>query len=80
MFDTRYDIELTLDTIKNAPSVDADPVVHGEWMMQKYDIYTTCACSKCGTEFEWSLMTYNFCPNCGAKMDENKDEEGRVSL
>ena len=61
-------IQTCLSVLEDAPEVDANPVVHGEWRMQKHDIYTTCACSRCGTEFEWSLMTYDFCPNCGAKM------------
>lgn len=63
------EILLSLD---RQPTIDAAPVAHGEWIMQKHDIYTTCACSQCGTEFEWSLMTYNYCPNCGAKMDGGK--------
>lgn len=60
------------------PSVDAVPVVHGRWMT--YDdrwIDTHYQCSECG--YEWFLEDgnpidngMNFCPNCGAKMDEEK--------
>ena len=67
--------------IKNAPAVDAVPVVHARWEKLKHDTY----CSACG-EFLPSITYiqggYNgtwqcceeiektrYCPNCGAKMD-----------
>lgn len=45
-----------------APAVDAAPVVHGEWKWSHGG-----QCSECG--FHNSNFDYNFCPNCGAKMD-----------
>ena len=55
--------------VKDAPTVDAVEVVHGEWG----EIYTCHGerlwgykCSQC--EYDNSKKT-NFCPNCGAKMD-----------
>ena len=60
--------------------VDVAPVVHGEYIGE-YDGYAdgnpVCDmwyCSVCGCCFEdWDEKpTYNFCPNCGAKMDGKK--------
>ena len=56
------------------PTVDAVEVVHGEWEMCGEDLNgeVTYKCSNCGEElvtlsvFE---IDWNYCPNCGAKMD-----------
>lgn len=57
---------------------DIQPVRHGRWI---YDEKTTntllkLTCSKCGW---WTLDqsvdgSYNYCPECGAKMDEGEDD------
>ena len=44
------------------PAVDAVPVMHGEWKWSDGG-----QCSECG--FHNSNFDYNFCPNCGARMD-----------
>lgn len=46
--------------------VDAVPVVHGHWL-KNGDRY--CECSVCHHEGNTSGAD-NYCPNCGAKMDE----------
>ena len=48
--------------IEIVPSVDAVQVVHGEWKWSHGG-----QCSECG--FHNSNFDYNYCPNCGAKMD-----------
>lgn len=55
--------------IRQAPTVDAVPVVHGRWCWQgKFR-----ACSKCGSYVEFTetlgASFWKFCPFCGAKMD-----------
>lgn len=54
------------------PAADVEPVKHGHWTetvipgeVPDYD----CVCSLCGKS---GLPIYNFCPNCGAKMDKEK--------
>lgn len=63
-----------ISAIKNVPTIDAAPVVHGEWMQEfiSKDIY----CSNCKREiwtkeeFESLFDLYkSYCPCCGAKMD-----------
>ena len=55
--------------MENAPTVDAEPVRHGRW------IYTPTeplgyVCSECGK----SSCSFTYCPNCGANMDESKEQ------
>lgn len=56
-----------------APTVDAEPVRHGHWIAhgKAFMGATIEACSECGE----LLCGYNkaYCPNCGAKMDEVKE-------
>ena len=56
-----------------APTIDAAPVVHGEWKVWSDD-RNAYDCSVCGTTFVLYEGTptdndWNYCPNCGARMD-----------
>ena len=64
------------------PTIDAVPVVRGEWVDFAGDCQTA-ECNKCGELYDASdhadekhfaafKQFYNYCPNCGAKMDEVK--------
>jgi NADH pyrophosphatase NudC (nudix superfamily) len=48
---------------------DAEPVKHGHWI---WDSDRFWHCSVCN---EYSSWTYKYCPHCGAKMDEEEDEQ-----
>lgn len=48
-------------------NVDAVPVRHGRWDFDMSGAW----CSVCG---EYSEGEWNYCPNCGAKMDGENDE------
>ena len=53
-----------------APTVDAVPVRHGRWETNS-DRPDSLICSVCKCGFDmWKHDHHNFCPNCGAKMDE----------
>lgn len=66
--------------INEQPTIDAVPVVHGEWGFEEYpDGYYHTYCSVCNAEFHEDVFLkehWNYCPNCGAKMDgkEKNDE------
>lgn len=65
-------ITSVLCVINNAPSVDAKPVRHGWW--EKANCSGFIVCSSCGDVFlrsDWFLngSKWDYCPNCGAKMD-----------
>ena len=56
--------------IDKAPTVDAVEVVHGRWGWNTEDVYK---CSNCGEKSHVKEVMgqpdWNYCPNCGAKMD-----------
>jgi hypothetical protein len=62
--------------IKELPAADVAPVVHGRWeyIPQTLNTLSQFRCPFCRW---WSLDpsidgAYNYCPNCGAKMDEKE--------
>ena len=64
------DYEKIVDFIENAPTIEAVPVVYGEWIYENY----TWHCGKCGFHpFKGYIPKepgFNFCPECGADMRE----------
>lgn len=58
------------------PTVDAEPVRHGHWIVFKDEngIFRN-KCSACGSPMRKGYKQTNFCPNCGAKMDKCSKEE-----
>ena len=65
-----FDGEGVANAIANAPTVDTVEVVHGRWIWtvtgeEDYEQYYRC--SKCNDHM---YSEYNYCPNCGAKMDK----------
>lgn len=75
--------EVAESLLLDAPTIDAVPVVHGRWI-EKYDLYDKgfyisskiwWECSSCGMKTVWrdeafnEKCGYNYCPNCGARMD-----------
>ena len=68
-----YGVDRAWDKINEIPAADVAPVVHGHWIRQD-ESFTRYKCSnpECGVEncsgFE------NYCPNCGAKMDEEVND------
>ena len=60
--------------IDKAPTVDAEPVKRGKWKCtySPYGFLLEQTCSECGLTFEESSgVDYNYCPNCGARMDND---------
>lgn len=62
-----------LDLLDNLPTIDVEPVRHGHWEQDGHHI----RCSKCRTYFcitdrEGDSFPINYCPCCGAKMDEEE--------
>lgn len=71
-YDNR-DEDAVIDEIYKAPTVDAVPVVRGEWIYSRTQSeFAVSKCSACGKEqFSISHVVKDgkYCPNCGAKMD-----------
>lgn len=61
--------------LNEQPTVDAVPVVHGHWAWDTEDIYK---CTNCGEKSHVKEVMgkpdWNYCPNCGAKMDGERSE------
>lgn len=66
-FNVKFDIE-------NFPNADVAPVRHGRWEPTEAPFMNECEdCSVCGYRTVWGHR-YNYCPNCGAKMDEEGND------
>lgn len=62
-----------IEIIKNAPTADVEEVRHGEWLNGGGSLYK---CSECGFRFVnlCCCGNYNYCQNCGAKMDGGNEK------
>ena len=62
-FNVKFDIE-------NFPNADVAPIVHGRW--EEASDGDGIVCPFCRTDFctiIYDTEYFNYCPNCGAKMD-----------
>lgn len=65
-----------LNTVELAKTEDVAPVVHAHWVKKEIPVGTMWGmigfvCSRCLYRF---ADKYNYCPECGAKMDLGEDE------
>ena len=82
LIDNGYDLDFDevpetkrelLRMIDEQPTVDAVPVRHGHWINHFDDLFpeeSTQECSVCHAEQMGTMLNDNYCPNCGARMDE----------
>ena len=70
-------IEKIMDMIKEAPTIEAEPVRHGKWDDKRVAFYRKC--SECGATvknnlpdvfLDCDIRDLHYCPNCGAKMEK----------
>ena len=62
-------------TLVSIPAADVAPVVHGKWIEYQIPHYFKCSECKCTVPYVKAVLIdgkrkYNYCPSCGAKMDE----------
>ena len=68
--------------IKTTETADVQEVRHGHWITKDLDNFQKieCKCSECGYIGISNYDSYddpydfNYCPNCGAKMDSDESE------
>ena len=56
--------------LSHTPTIEAVPVVHGRWVRSEQSV-RWLKCSNCDgwiTKPSADTPSYNYCPNCGAKM------------
>ncbi len=74
-YDAYYEM---LDIIKEQPTIEAEPIVHGYWIRYCDGAELQLTCNKCGYDYIEAdpdcTEEHKFCPDCGAKMDEDKCE------
>ena len=67
--------EMSEEEFDAFPAADVAPVRHGRWTPTDYTGDCCYTCSECGFERDAYLLDIgNFCPNCGARMDENETD------
>ena len=72
-------VDLTEDSINNIAEAIVnklnEPVRHGHWINDN-GMYRCSVCNNlwaiAGAPEKWMYKEMKFCPNCGAKMDENE--------
>lgn len=54
------------------PTIDAVPIRHGKWLPENrtMDAFWVCSCCGFPSEAHGAFKIYKYCPNCGARMDE----------
>ena len=58
------------ELIRAIPAADVAPVRHGRWIeKEKYSFGIMYDCSLCEDRILDNGHPWNYCPNCGAKMD-----------
>ena len=60
--------------IAEMPAADVEPVRHGQWV----EDHDYLKCPSCGVMVKWDFVffdvgNWNFCPNCGTKMENDED-------
>lgn len=71
------DMTITEFIEDECPAADVEEVKHGHWIKYaKYSFGTMYDCSICSTRIIDDGHSWHYCPNCGAKMDgEREDKE-----
>lgn len=57
------------EEIKEVPSADVEPARHGEWIKINYTTLYKCSNCTCMTDMPYQKKLFNYCPECGARMD-----------
>lgn len=68
------------ELVDDEPTADVQEVKHGKWVLTQEehicgDFIPTLQCSECGNyEFYGKAIgtKFNYCPNCGARMEDKK--------
>ena len=71
-YEQRIVVARCLSIVTDSPAVDAEPVRHGRWDTSFDGI--TPFCTECGMSHRFMTRITKYCPNCGAKMDGEKEK------
>ena len=71
-FTVKYDIE-------SFPNADVAPVRHGRWISVPHKLARICSVCNRDEPYKFADIdadVYDYCPHCGAKMDEKENDNG----
>lgn len=79
IYDGAQEVQWIDECIKNAPAADVQEVRHGNWIYtSRSPEWADCECSECGYKDLFANdmeCFYNYCPECGAKMDKERESD-----
>lgn len=58
--------------LREAPTIDVAPVKHGRWVSVPHKLARVCSVCNRDEPYKFADIdtdVYDYCPNCGAKMD-----------
>ena len=58
--------------LREAPTIDVAPVKHGQWVSVPHKLARVCSVCNRDEPYKFADIdadVYEYCPNCGAKMD-----------
>lgn len=69
-------VEECVMSVRRMPAADVVPVKHGMWEKTNMDGFLRCsACRDCYIDEDWlDGKKWNYCPECGAKMNGGDDD------
>ena len=68
-------IDCAKSVLDDLSSADVVRVVHGHWIPYRCDMYECSVCQRIHTSMDVEGCDAEYCPNCGAKMDAQKEEQ-----
>ena len=61
--------------LSHTPTIEAEPVRHGEWRIFRDGCVLLAECSECGTvQSGIAAAQWDYCPMCGCRMDGGADD------
>ena len=66
-FDLGWDTWGIFNAIDRTPTADVQPVIHAHWRLVSLNLWD---CTNCHYVVDYVNKKFNYCPECGAKMDE----------
>ena len=68
--------------VRDMPAADVAPVVHEKWLLDRWPSWPHRECSRCKIIIprtkEVPDQYWQYCPNCGAKMDGGTEGEPKL--
>ena len=66
---TEEAVAMAIQALEHAPTIEAEPVRHGEWIRHREQLVYVSECSVCGQKYfnPFVQSPGNYCSNCGSK-------------